>query len=133
MTKKNEILKLWVEKADSDLGTAKIIYLHLPKFKDTLAYHCQQASEKYLKALLIFFGLNVPKSHDIIYLLGLLEDKIDIGDNLFKKASILNDYSVEVRYPDSIIELTSDDCKEAIEIADEFRNYAINILPAEYT
>jgi HEPN domain-containing protein len=133
MTKKNEILKLWVEKADSDLGTAKIIYLHLPKFKDTLAYHCQQASEKYLKALLIFFGLNVPKSHDIIYHLGLLEDKIDIGDNLFKKASILNDYSVEVRYPDSIIELTSDDCKEAIEIADEFRNYAINILPAEYT
>jgi HEPN domain-containing protein len=39
----------WIEKADHDLGSAKVIYLHLPDYFDTIAFHCQQAVEKYLK------------------------------------------------------------------------------------
>ena len=38
-----EEIKKWIEKADHDLGSAKVIYLHLPDYFDTIAFHCQQA------------------------------------------------------------------------------------------
>ena len=47
-------IKDWIEKADHDLGSAKVIYLHLPDYIDTIAFHCQQAVEKYLKAFDVF-------------------------------------------------------------------------------
>jgi hypothetical protein len=39
---------LWIEKADHDLGTAKVIFLHLPDYFDMVAFHCQQAVENIL-------------------------------------------------------------------------------------
>lgn len=44
----------WIEKADHDLGSAKVIFLHFPGYFDTIAFHCQQAVEKYIKALLLY-------------------------------------------------------------------------------
>jgi HEPN domain-containing protein len=52
MNGKLAIVKQWFEKGDHDFGTAKITYLHLPKYRDTIAFHCQQAMEKYLKSYL---------------------------------------------------------------------------------
>jgi HEPN domain-containing protein len=54
MTEKLEIIRLWIEKGDHDLGTAEIVNQHIPEYMDTIAFHCQQAVEKYLKAFLIF-------------------------------------------------------------------------------
>ena len=39
-----EHIKVWINKADLDLGSAKIIFLHLPDYFDTIAFHCQQAA-----------------------------------------------------------------------------------------
>ncbi len=47
-----------IEKADHDLGSAKIIFLHLPDYFDTIAFHCQQAVEKYIKAVLIHYKIH---------------------------------------------------------------------------
>ncbi len=46
MSEKIEIVKQWIEKGDHDLGTAQVTYLYLPKYRDTIAFHCQQAAEK---------------------------------------------------------------------------------------
>lgn len=54
MNEKLKVIKSWVEKGDHDLGTTKITYLHIPKYRDTIVFHCQQAVEKYLKSYLIF-------------------------------------------------------------------------------
>ena len=70
----------WIEKADHDLGSAKIIYLHLPEYFDTIAFHCQQAVEKYIKAVLIFENIEFQRSHDLVYLLELLSQKIEIDE-----------------------------------------------------
>jgi HEPN domain-containing protein len=86
----NEILetvKRWIEKADHDLGTAQITHLNLPEFKDTIAFHCQQAVEKYLKSYLIFLNIQFKRSHSLTYLLGLISQKINISDDLHDKAS----------------------------------------------
>ncbi len=123
MNERIDIVKRWIEKADHDLGTAKITFEHIAKYQDTIAFHCQQAVEKYIKALLIFLDVEFQHTHNLIYLLDLLNTKKTVDDSWFDKISKLQDYSVEIRYPDTIIELSNEDIIEAITIAEEFREY----------
>ena len=100
-----EEIEKWIEKADHDLGSAKVIYLQLPDYFDTITFHCQQAVEKYLKALLILHEINFDRSHDLVYLLELLSRKIEIEESLYTKAVSLNGFGVQIRYPNTVIKL----------------------------
>jgi HEPN domain-containing protein len=119
------IVKEWIEKADHDLGSAKLIYLHLPEYFDTIGFHCQQATEKYLKSMLEHFEIEYQRTHNLVYLLDLLSLKIDIQDEIYDKAILLNGFSVQIRYPDTTIYLTKDELETAIKISQEFRDLAI--------
>ena len=123
-----EIVNLWIKKADHDLGSAKLIYLHIPDYFDTIAFHCQQAVEKYIKAALTYMDIEFQRSHDLPYLLELLSRKVEIKSETFDKAILLNGFSIEIRYPDQIIHLTEDELKSAISIADDFRQFAISVI-----
>jgi HEPN domain-containing protein len=59
MSANEQRLKDWVEKADHDLGTAIVIHQYISDYSDTLAFHCQQAVEKYIKCLLRKTQLNL--------------------------------------------------------------------------
>lgn len=118
----------WIEKADHDLGSAKIIFLHLPDYFDTIAFHCQQAVEKYVKAVLVYYNIDFQRSHDLVYLLDLLTRKIDIDEVTFRKAFTLNNFSVQIRYPNMIVKLSKEELETAIQIADEFQLFALNII-----
>jgi HEPN domain-containing protein len=131
MSEPNKNIHAWIEKADHDLGSAKIIYLHLPQYFDTIAFHCQQAVEKYLKATLIHFEIEFLKSHNLVYLLDLLSKKIIIEENIYDKAIQINSFGVQIRYPNEIIHLSKDELQSAIEIADEFRVFAIKLIGIE--
>lgn len=128
MSEQIEEINEWIEKADHDLGSAKIIYLHLPDYFDTIAFHCQQATEKYLKACLVFYKIEFLRSHDLIYLLELLSRKIEIEDLKFKKAFELNGFGVQIRYPNKIVKLTKEEIESAIQISEEFRVFSVNII-----
>jgi HEPN domain-containing protein len=119
------IVKEWIEKADHDLGSAKLIYLHLPEYFDTIGFHCQQATEKYLKSMLEHFEIEYQRTHNLVYLLDLLSLKMDIQDEIYDKAILLNGFSVQIRYPDTTIYLTKDELETAIKISQEFRDLAI--------
>jgi HEPN domain-containing protein len=128
MNGKMEEIKDWIEKADHDLGSAKVIYLHLPDYLDTIAFHCQQAVEKYLKALLIFYQIDFVRTHDLIYLLERISEKVEIDESRFQKAYLLSNFGVQIRYPNKIIKLTKEEIESAIEISQEFRNYVLNMM-----
>jgi HEPN domain-containing protein len=117
MREKTDIIKLWIEKGDHDLGTAIITHKHIPKYSDTIAFHCQQAVEKYLKSYCVHLGIKIPRTHDLIYLLEVINQKEDIQKNWFDKLLILEDFAVEIRYPDQSIKLAEEEIKEAISIA----------------
>lgn len=123
-----EVIKEWIEKADHDLGSAKIIYLHLPEYFDTIAFHCQQSVEKYLKATLLFYQIEFLRSHDLIYLLELLSRRIEVDESKFKKAFLLNNFGVQIRYPNKIIRLTKEELETAIQISEEFRAFSLGII-----
>jgi len=125
MSAQSDLILDWINKADHDLGSAKIIYLHLPDYFDTIAFHCQQAVEKYIKAILVHRGIEFDRSHDLIYLLELLPEDIQVTTQQFKKAASLNGLGVQIRYPNKIIHLTKEELEEAITISTEFRAFAM--------
>lgn len=118
----NEIKK-WIIKGDHDLGTAKITYLHIPEYLDTVTFHCQQAVEKYLKAYLIFQTIVFKFSHDLIYLLELINQKDSDFEDYYDKVSELQGYAVEVRYPNETIYLSPEKVEKAIKTAKNIREF----------
>ncbi len=124
-------VKAWIEKADHDLGSAKVIFQHIPECFDTIAFRCQQAVEKYIKAALIFSNIEIQKSHDLIYLLDKLSDYSEIDDETYVKAIPLNGFAIEIRYPNKVIMLSEVEIRKAISIADDFRSLMLRIIKIE--
>ncbi len=62
----------WVLKAEEDWLIARDLVGRKPPFRDAVCFHCQQAAEKYLKALLQEKGAAVLKTHDLEDILDLL-------------------------------------------------------------
>ncbi|MBU0764451.1 MAG: HEPN domain-containing protein [Bacteroidetes bacterium] len=118
----------WFEKADHDLGSARIIFIHNPEYFDTIAFHCQQAVEKYLKAALIFYNIGFLRTHDLIYLLDLLSDRHDINEAVYDMAIRLNGFSIKIRYPNKKIFLSKEDLEYTISVAEYFREYIAGII-----
>ena len=89
----------WVRKAEEDWQGAQELSAREPPLRDLASFHCQQAAEKYLKALLQENGIAFPKTHDLELLLGLL---LPIDKNLAtlsRGLSSLTEFAVEYRYP----------------------------------
>ena len=117
----NEI-KQWIVKGDHDLGTAKVTYLHIPEYLDTVTFHCQQAVEKYLKAYLIYQNVSFKFTHDLIYLLDLITQKDTDFEPYYDSVSELQGYAVEIRYPNESIYLSNEKVETAILIAKTIRD-----------
>ena len=68
-----EVLRHWVRKAEHDLeAVRRIMAVDDGCPYDTACFHCQQAIEKYLKALLTFAGVPALRTHDLERLLAEL-------------------------------------------------------------
>ena len=128
MNERIEIVKQWIEKGDHDLGTAQVTFLYLPKYSDTIAFHCQQAAEKYLKGYLLFLDIPFQRKHSLNYLLGLISTKIQVNYEIYDNASILEEFAVEIRYPDTFIELSDEDIQQAFEISKLIRKYVLSLM-----
>lgn len=107
----------WIVFAESDWAIAKQGKKSKKILYETLCFHCQQASEKALKAVLIFYKVKFPKTHDIDFLLGLLEKRqIDIPKLVYKSRE-LSDYAVISRYPGDEQEVSVKEYKSALQIS----------------
>ena|SRR6266571_1568215 len=89
----------WVEKADDDYRTAELIALSREPLNDQQCFHCQQAGEKYLKALLEELGLAVEKTHELEDLLDQLLPHHPSLRSLRRGLAFLSQFAVQVRYP----------------------------------
>lgn len=68
-----EIVKEWISKAEEDYKAS--LALNLEEFPNVICFHAQQCIEKYLKAVLVSFGIIPPKIHDLIMLNDILVEK----------------------------------------------------------
>lgn len=76
----------------------------IPKPLELICYHCQQATEKALKALIIatLENSDVPKTHDLSLLADILSEQFEIDESLYNACSDLTPYGVKIRYPKEI-------------------------------
>ena len=111
-----DIVCKWIKKAENDLEIAKIIIGE--GFYGESTFHSQQAAEKALKALLVALDVQPPKSHNIHFLLKLLEENgVDTTIPRRMRAEKLTIYAVEARYPDFGEEPSASEAQEALSIA----------------
>lgn len=89
----------WVSKAEEDIEAAKALAGRTPPARNAACFHCQQAAEKYLKALLQERGAAVPRTHDLKDLLDLLLAHDPTLAPLRRNLTGLTKYAVEYRYP----------------------------------
>ncbi len=105
----------WMNKAEHDLMTAQRLLEIEPMILDNACFHCQQAIEKLLKAYLIYNGHDVERTHNIIFLLSECSN----FDSIFTTVDPLNinAYAVQVRYPDSSLDPTTEEAKSFYTLA----------------
>ncbi len=90
----------WLQKADPDIRLAEFLLAENTPFWDAIAFHCQQAAEKYLKAFLVSRQIEFPKTHNIRELLGFIASTDKKLAQYLKPTTVLTPYGVLVRYPD---------------------------------
>jgi|WetSurMetagenome_2_1015567.scaffolds.fasta_scaffold1151195_1 HEPN domain-containing protein len=113
-TEKSEYIKNWLFRANEDIAVIKnLIESGAEFYTSTICFHAQQASEKFLKAFLVYHDVDFPKTHDVDFL--LLECQ-KINNTAFEiDLKSLTDFGIAVRYPDDFY---IPDVKETLEYRD---------------
>jgi HEPN domain-containing protein len=94
-----EAARAWMEKADEDLRSARALLGVTPPVSDAVAFHSQQAAEKYLKAILAFHGEDPPRTHDLEQVLNRVVVRAAGLGSLRQSALFLTPFAVVTRYP----------------------------------
>jgi len=133
MKEKIDLVKLWLKKADNDLINAKHTINIKPKPPlDTVCFHAQQCSEKYLKAFLVFNEIEFEKIHDLGELVQLAMKVDESFNQIIEFGEKLTPYAVEIRYPGILVdEPTIERAKDAIEMAVKIKTFILERLPLE--
>lgn len=111
----------WIKYSRQDLQAAKALFeTNNTDFYRNIGFHCQQSTEKSIKAFLIAKKIKFGKIHDL-KLLG--EEVVKIEPSI-KKLMIrvvgLIPFAVEFRYPESADKMiTKDEIKSALSLAEE--------------
>ncbi len=116
---REEIAEKWLKKALADLRVAEKLF-EIGEEPWIIAFHAQQAVEKALKAYLILHGKHFGKTHNLSQLIDLCSE-IDQEFQQLHELSIdeLYPLAVGARYPDTGIEVTMDEVREAVEKAEK--------------
>ena len=89
----------WVKKAEADHAGVLRLVTGATILSDLACFHCQQAAEKYLKALLEELGSSIPKTHDLEILANLVQPSHPELRILRRGLLFLTDFAVDTRYP----------------------------------
>lgn len=128
-----QVTKEWYDMALMDLGVAKHLdETYHPKPLEIICYHCQQAAEKAIKALIMYYGGEggMPKLHDLSFLLNQIKNKVSIEEKYYDYADTLTPYGVSVRYPNELY-LEERHAKEALEYSEEILSWVEKIICRE--
>lgn len=125
---KQQLVRDWLALAREDLAVAEHLIVSGTTFYGIVAFHAQQAVEKYMKAFLVAHEISFRKTHDLVQLMDLIvEINRPLGEAL-EPCATLSPYSVEVRYPGDSPEVTTDDAHEAVRIASIIEDKILNEL-----
>jgi HEPN domain-containing protein len=123
------LIRDWIRKADNDLKNAvHTLTLGQECPTDTVCFHAQQCTEKYIKALLVFRATPFAKTHDIRKLLALIPARIRPKIESRTKDR-LTEYATVMRYPGGGPEISLTEARKAVALARGARRDIRRLLP----
>lgn len=100
-----DLVRQWTAKAEIDFRTAGRLIQDPEPIRESIAFHCQQTVEKYVKAFLVRHQVEFPKTNNLDQLLELLGTvNQDLAAKL-EETEVLTPFGVEIRYPGDFPEL----------------------------
>jgi len=118
----------WLKRAESSYYKAKLGANNPLILLEDLCFDAQQSAEKALKAILVFHGSDVPRTHSIGYLLKLIKDLGIIVNPELEELAILTEYAVQTRYPGDYEPVTEEEYIHTIELSHKAISYAKDII-----
>jgi HEPN domain-containing protein len=94
-----DFVQKWLDKAEGDLAAAGILLGAETRDYFPCTFHCQQASEKFLKAYLVRHQIEFRKTHDLDLLLRLASQAEPSLREELASCKWLTPFGVEFRYP----------------------------------
>ena len=129
MNPRLEEVSEWLQKAEQDLLSARILLEHDPPVLETTCFHSQQAVEKALKAYLVWRGIPFERVHSLTYLLDLCQVQEPQFAPLRNRVETLAPYAIEVRYPGSIMDVSQEEAQEAVATMESLWNFILALIP----
>jgi HEPN domain-containing protein len=123
-----DLARLLVRKAESDLANARRT-LDSEGPYDTGLFHCQQAVEKYLEALLAAHDVQYPKIHDVAELAELGLEFCPALQTLPFEMAEFNPFAVTIRYDDWDEDISPELLQEVLEHATQVQVAIQAVLP----
>ncbi len=121
-----EDVNLWMGRSLSNLERARSKRENSKILLEDLCFDIQQSAEKALKAVCIKEEIIFKRTHDISYLIDLLENEgIEVPDPV-KNGRYLTQYAVETRYPGVYEPIEEDEFMEALKDAEAIFGWAMN-------
>jgi len=128
---RKRLLAVWLRKAEDNVQVVELLLANDAGLANPIAFHAQQAVEKYLKAHLTWHQVPFPKTHDIERLLVLVESIDKPLADALADTTVLTMYGVEVRYPGDLSEASGEEAQEAVELMRKTRDAVRAVLPAD--
>jgi HEPN domain-containing protein len=114
--------EIWLDRARSAFRLAKAQVYPSALYED-LCFQAQQAAEKALKGVLIYYQEEPEFTHNIDKLIQALSKHTEVPDDV-RKSSKLTDYATFTRYPGTYDDLTKENYEESIVLAAACLNWA---------
>jgi HEPN domain-containing protein len=123
-----DFVQQWLDKAHKDLQAATILFNSDVGDYDNVGFHAQQAAEMFLKALLVRYQVELPKTHNIAVLRQLVAQADEALAALLAPVEALTPYGVEFRYPGDFAPLSHDQGVQALRLAGQTRDLTTSHL-----
>lgn len=123
--------RAWLRRANRDMRAADHDMKADPPLHDAVVFHCQQAAEKSLKALLVWHDLPFRKTHSLEEI-GAACTGVDATlEPVVARAVPLTEYAWRFRYPGELLEPSGEEAMEAVRVARAVYDAVVGRLPDE--
>lgn len=90
--------KEWLDRSKRNLETAILLFNH-DHYTDVIAIDLHQTLEKAFKAIYAYYGIAIPRTHNLLPLYEFVITKFEIPEVTFDDILIISDYYEADRYP----------------------------------
>lgn len=128
MNENYSVIKQWIIKAEHDFLAINVLLQNSPQLTDIICLHCQQCSEKYIKAYILSLNHTFSFGDEFLKLLNQLSETVKIDSEVFKWAADIDRFGISIRHPSLEVEPTLHETKLIVESTNLLRIYFNDLL-----